>query len=192
MSDDMTGTTDSSDLEPGTTASESTQLLVELRRLWKSQFEHAQAQWQRALPFADYLVDRWQRARLLGFGEGASIYDSVLVLGDVSVGRDTWIGPFAILDGSGGLTIGDNCSISAGVHIYTHDTVDWAISGGEAPAAKESVVIGDRCYLGPNCIISKGVTIGDRCVIGAQSFVNRDAPAGSKIWGTPARVVGKV
>src|ERR1019366_8652869 len=66
----------------------------------------------RSLPFADLLFDRWERAKMLGFGEGTSVYDSTHVFGDVQVGKNTWIGPFTILDGSGGLTIGDNCSIS--------------------------------------------------------------------------------
>lgn len=44
------------------------------------------------------------------------MYNNVLVLGRVKVGRNTWIGPGCILDGSGGdLQIGDWCSISAGV-----------------------------------------------------------------------------
>src|SRR4051812_27659331 len=69
-------------------------------------------QHKRAVPFADALFDRWQKARQLGFGEGTSAYDSCLVLGEVSVGKNTWIGPFTVLDGSGELQIGDNCSIS--------------------------------------------------------------------------------
>jgi acetyltransferase-like isoleucine patch superfamily enzyme len=144
-------------------------------------------QWNRSLPFGDYIVDRWQKAAALGFGEGASIYDSALILGDVKVGKNTWIGPFTILDGSGGLEIGDYCSISAGVQIYTHDTVQWATSGGTLQAEREPVRIGSRCYIGPNVIISKGISIGDGCVIGANSFVNRDVPSGMKAWGTPAR-----
>ena len=59
----------------------------------------------------------------------------MLVIGDVKVGSHTWIGPNVILDGSGGgLEIGDYCSIDAGAQIYTHDTVMWAISGGQVPA----------------------------------------------------------
>ena len=85
----------------------------------------------RSLPFADGRFDRWERAKRLGFGEGASIYDSSCIFGEVRAGVKTWIGPYTILDGSGGLvSIGDYCSISAGVHIYTHDTVHWALSGG--------------------------------------------------------------
>lgn len=115
------------------------------------------------------------------------------MLGDVNVGKHTWIGPFTVLDGSGGgLTIGDYCSISAGVQIYTHDTVEWAISGGTYAPARASVSIGSRCYIGPNVIISKGIAIGDRCVIGANSFVNKDIPSGMRAWGTPVECCWEV
>lgn len=151
------------------------------------------ANYSRTLPIGDYLSDRWEKAKFLGFEEGTSIYDSSLVFGDVSVGKNTWIGPFTILDGSGGnLSIGKNCSISAGVQIYTHDTVERSISGGRARAATGKTFIGSDCYIGPNTIIQKGVTIGDHVVIGANSFVNKDIPSFSKAYGTPCKVVGKV
>jgi hypothetical protein len=71
---------------------------------------------------ADYLVDRWDKARMLGFGEDISAYDSCLVIGDVKVGKGCWIGPFAILDGYGGLTIGDCCTISEAWFVGTKPT----------------------------------------------------------------------
>ena len=147
-------------------------LLEDLRRLYARQTANVQREWNRSLPLADYIVDRWSKAQALRFGDGTSIYDSSVTLGDVKVGRNTWIGPFTVLDGSGGLEIGDYCSISAGVQIYSHDTVKWATSGGAVQAERAPVRIGNRCYIGPNSIISKGVTIGDGCVIGANSFVN--------------------
>jgi len=168
------------------------ELLEELRSLMGQQQQQIRERWNRSLPFADYIVDRWQKAKDLGFGDGSSIYDSSLVLGAVSVGKNTWIGPFTVLDGSGGLVIGEHCSISAGVQIYTHDTVMWAVSGGIKPVEKASVHIGNRCYIGPNTIISKGITIGDGCVIGANSFVNKDIPSGKKACGSPARCYNEV
>src|SRR5207247_1867240 len=39
----------------------------------------------RSLPFGDAMFDRWERARRLGFGDRASIYDSALVFGPVEV-----------------------------------------------------------------------------------------------------------
>jgi len=106
------------------------ELRAELERLhWDRQREMLE-QWNRSLPYGDGMVDRWQRAKFLGFGDGTSIYDSAVVIGDVKVGEKTWIGPSTVLDGSGGLTIGSCCSISAGVQIYTHDSIKWALSGG--------------------------------------------------------------
>ena len=119
------------------------------------------------------------------------MYDNVLVLSEVKVGRNTWIGPGCILDGSGGgLEIGDWCSISAGVQIYTHNTVNRSISLGEKPVDYASTKIGHGVYIGPNAIIQMGVTIGDRAVIGANSLVNRNIPPGAKAFGSPARIRG--
>lgn len=145
----------------------------------------------RHVPAGDHLIDRWARAKEMGFGEGTSIYDSALVIGDVVVGDETWIGPFVVLDGSGGLKIGNNCSISAGVQIYTHDSVAWAISGGVRDVARAPVEIGDACYLGPNVIVQKGVVIGNGSIVGANSFVRVSVPPGSFVAGNPAKVLGQ-
>jgi acetyltransferase-like isoleucine patch superfamily enzyme len=166
-------------------------LLEMLKKVWLDRFRVTQQEFDRSLPFADYIVDRWEKARLLGFGEGSSIYDSALVLGDVTVGRHTWIGPSTILDGSGGpLVIGDHCSISAGVQIYTHDTVNRSLTGGRAPIDKGSTKIGSNCYLGPNVVVERNITIGDGVVVGANSLVTKDIPPGKKAFGTPCRIVG--
>ena len=163
-------------------------LYKKLVRLWQALRRDTDSQWGRTLPWGDYIVDRWEKARQLGFGEGASIYDSALVIGDVKVGQQTWIGPHTVLDGFGGLEIGDWCSISAGCQIYSHDTVAWALSAGEVGPERESTRIGSRCYLGPNTVVAKGVTVGDGCVIGANSLVTHDVPSGSKAFGNPCRV----
>lgn len=165
------------------------ELLDRLKAFWIRRRDEVDGQFKRTLPFGEYVVDRWEKARALGFGEGASIYDSALVFGDVSVGARTWVGPFVILDGTGHLTIGANCSISAGAQIYTHDTVEWARTGGEAPYEHAPTRIGDNCYIGPNAVIAKGVTIGSGSVIGAMSLVLADVPANSKAVGAPARVL---
>src|SRR5205085_2210279 len=115
------------------------------------------------------------------------------VYGPVSVGANTWIGPGVVLDGSGGgLVIGDWCSISAGVHVYTHDTVLRSLSSGRRPRSTGPVRIGDACHVGAQSVIVRGVTVGDRCVIGANSFVNRDVPDRAVVGGSPARPLGMV
>lgn len=145
----------------------------------------------RSLSFGDYISDRWEKARYLGFGEGTSIYDNVLILGDVKIGSNTWIGPNCILDGSGAeLIIGDYCSISAGVQIYTHNSVDWSLSGGKKKLATNKTLIGNNCYIGPNSIIAMGSVLEDMCVVGALSFVNgKHIKSKTKAYGIPARII---
>lgn len=144
----------------------------------------------RVLPLADYFVDRWDKARLLGFGEGSSVYDSSLVIGDVKAGKNCWIGPFTIIDGSGGLEIGNDCTFSAGVHVYTHDSIGSTLHG--TPIERSPVKIGNQVYVGPHSVIARGVTIGDRVLIGANSLVSADVPSGKKVAGNPARILGDV
>jgi acetyltransferase-like isoleucine patch superfamily enzyme len=161
------------------------QTLVELlRRAHLETDEALRQRFDRSLPFADGLFDRWERAKRLGFDAGASVYNSALVYGDVKVGENTWIGPYTLLDGSGGeVSIGAFCSISAGVHIYTHDTIMWALSGGRLEKRTGSVQIGDCCYIASQCIIAPNVTVGRQCVVAANSFVNRDVPDRSIVIG---------
>jgi len=171
----------------------SEQLSALLQQLYTEQDEQLRARYQRSLPLADGLFDRWERARRLGFGEGTSIYHSACVFGDVAVGAKTWIGPGAMLDGSGGkLTIGSFCSISAGVHIYTHDTVLWALSGGSLPHRQGAISIGDCVYIGAQCVIAAGVQIGDKCLISANSLLIDNVPSGTIVGGTPAKSIGTV
>ena len=65
-------------------------------------------------PFTEDITD-WKKGKFLFGGENITIYDSSTVAGEVKVGDNTWIGPYTALDGTGGLTIGNNCSISSGV-----------------------------------------------------------------------------
>jgi len=163
-----------------------------LRGLYQRLRTTTRERWHRDLPFDELLNDRWERAASLGFGDGTSIYHNSYVYGDVTVGEGTWIGPFTLLDGSGGLSIGDHCSISAGVHIYTHDTVRWALSGGQAEPERAPVRIEGCSYIGSQTVVTKGVTIGHHSVIGSCSLVNRDIPPYSIAFGVPCRRAGSV
>jgi acetyltransferase-like isoleucine patch superfamily enzyme len=164
-------------------------LLESLRAFWRRRRREVDERFHRTLPLADYVVDRWEKARELGFGEGSSIYDSSLVFGDVVVGENVWIGPFTVLDGSGGrLEIGAGSTIGPGAQVYTHDTQGRTLSGGEAPTAGAATRIGSNCHIGPGVVVAMGVTVGDRVAIGPNSVVLKDIPSDSTAFGVPCRV----
>jgi acetyltransferase-like isoleucine patch superfamily enzyme len=164
-----------------------------LERAAAARAEELRARFNRSLPFGDAMFDRWERARRLGFGEGTSIYDSACVFGDVSIGANVWIGPWVMLDGSGGgLRIGDYVSVSAGVQIYTHDTVHWALSGGVIAPRQAPVSIGSCVYIGAQAIIARGVSVGQKSVIAANALVLDDVAEGTIVAGAPAAPIGHV
>jgi acetyltransferase-like isoleucine patch superfamily enzyme len=164
-----------------------------LEKLYDLKAKFFLSRYRRLVPFGDMISDRWKKASMLGFGEGTSVYDSSLVLGDVKVGKNTWIGPQTILDGfSAPLSIGDYCSISAGVQIYTHNTVKWAVTGGAHKNENAPVTIGSYVYIGPQTIISKGVNIGEHVIVGAFSYVDKSIDDFSVAWGQPAIILGRI
>ena len=115
------------------------------------------------------------------------------IIGDPVIGAGTWIGAFTLIDGSGGLEIGEGCDISSGVHIYTHSSARRCVSGRRfAQVERQPVKIGDRVFIGANAVVNMGVTIGDESVVGAGAVVTRDVPPRTIVGGVPARRIGEV
>ena len=154
--------------------------------------ETLKVNYKRVLPRFELLNDRWEKATQLGFEQGANIYDSSYVFGDVQVGEKTWIGPFTVLDGTGKLSIGAYCNISSGVQIYTHSSVNWVLTRGNAEYQHASTTIEDCVYIGSQSIIDKGVHIGAHSIVAANSYVNKSFDAYSVIAGTPAKKIGHI
>lgn len=113
-------------------------------------------------------------------------------VGEPVIGAGTWIGPFCLIDGSGGLEIGAGCDISAGVHIYTHSTARRCVTGRAVDTDRAPVRIGDRTFIGANSVVLAGVTIGSGCIVGAGSVVTHDVPDEACVAGNPARLLGRV
>lgn len=112
-------------------------------------------------------------------------------VGEVAVGDGCWVGAFTVLDGSGGLTIGRGCDISAGAQIYSHSTVRRVVADGTADVERAPTAIGDHVHVGAGAVILMGAQIGDHCVIGAGAVVAQFVvvPPWSLVVGIPGRVV---
>ncbi len=164
--------------------------LVELKNILDNKTKN---KYNRLNPFSENLFN-WNEKSTKWFGKdkNITIYDSTTLAGDIEIGKNCWIGPFCSLDGTGGLNIGANCSISAGTHIQSHDSVRWALSGGVNDYEYKSIHIGNNCFVGVNCIIVAGVSIGDRCLVAAGAVVTKSFENNSIIAGIPAKQIGKI
>ena len=112
------------------------------------------------------------------------------LVGSPTIGDGCWIGAFTVIDGSGGLTIGPGCDVSAGAQIYTHSTVGRVLREGAGAVDRAPTTIGAHVHVGAGAIILMGCTIGHHSVIGAGAVVPQftEVPPWSVVVGVPATV----
>lgn len=111
--------------------------------------------------------------------------------GSIAIGKNSAVNAYCVLQGNGGITIGDSTLIAAHVQIFSanhvFDAIDTRIeSQGET---KIGVKIGNDVWIGAGSIILDGVSIGDGVVIAAGSVVTTNVPERSVVAGVPARVI---
>lgn len=112
------------------------------------------------------------------------------IVGEPEIGVGCWIGAFTVIDGSGGLTIGEGCDISAGAQIYTHSTVRRVLSERSEGIDRAATTIGAHTHIGAGAIVLMGSTVGDHCVVAAGALVPQHTviPPWSIAVGIPARI----
>lgn len=142
--------------------------------------------------FISGVMSDLERARLLGFPEGCKIRENAKVIApeNLKLGKYVWIGEGAILDASGGLTIGDYSQIGLYTLVWSHTSRDQAISG-ETSVSRSKIVrkptkIGNRCFIGGPSVIYPGVTIGDRVTVLPMSVITHDIKDDEIVSGAPA------
>ncbi len=116
---------------------------------------------------------------------------TAVVVGDVVLEEDVNIWYGAVLRGdSGQIRVGrrtniqDNCV----VHEKTVIGADCTIGHG---AIVHGCIVGDGCLIGMGAVILDGAVLGEGCLVGAGALVTgkTNAPAGSVLLGSPAKVV---
>lgn len=112
--------------------------------------------------------------------------------GKIIIGRSSYIGGLSTIQASEGMSvvIGNDCSISHNVRIYTKtDVADSDFSIKPVPTKFGNVIVKDNCWIGANVFINPGVVIGENSVVGANSVVTKNIPS-YQIWGgVPARLI---
>src|SRR4030043_898810 len=92
------------------------------------------------------------------------------ILGNPDIGEGTWIGYNCVIESvNAKVSIGKNCSIASGVHIYTHSTHKLVTEGNTKLVG--AVTIGDNVAIGANSVIMYDVFIGESVDIPALTLI---------------------
>lgn len=128
----------------------------------------------------------------ISIGNGVTINRYAMIQADrggVTLGNRVEINNFTIVNGTGGVEIGDDTLIGPGVKIISYQHKYSAVDKiRNQETIGKPIVIGRDVWIGSNAVIMAGVTIGDGAVIGAGAVVNRDVPANAVMTGVPATV----
>lgn len=130
--------------------------------------------------------------------ETAFIHPQACVTGNVSIGKNVYVGPGAAIRGDWGeIIIEDGCNIQENctIHMFPGTTVLLKQSAHIGHGAIiHGGTIGKNCLIGMNAVVMDNVILGDECIVGALSFVPADKkiPKRKLIVGNPAKVIKDV
>lgn len=113
------------------------------------------------------------------------------VTGQVTLGKGVNIWYNAVLRGDeGAITVGEDTNIQDCAVLHEETVVGRGCTIGHG-AIVHGCTVGDNVLIGMGAIVLNGAKIGDDCIVGAGALVTgkMDAPAGSMILGSPAKVI---
>lgn len=113
--------------------------------------------------------------------------------GQVTIGDDSYVGAFTVLNGLGGLKIGKNALIGGHCYIVAgnHEHSDLTRPINQQGFISEGIVIGNNVWLGAGVKIMDGVTIGEGCIVAAGAVVTSNTEPFSIVGGVPAKLISK-
>ena len=129
--------------------------------------------------------------KLRASDESVLICEGARVAGDVTLGRGVNVWYNAVLRGDeGAIVVGEDTNIQDGVILHEETRVGKGCTIGHN-AIVHGCTVGDNVLIGMGAVVLNGAKIGDNCIVGAGALVTgrMDAPAGSMILGSPAKVV---
>ena len=123
--------------------------------------------------------------------ENALICDGAKVMGDVTLGKGVSVWYNAVIRGDdGAIVVGDDTNIQDCAVLHEETTIGRGCTIGHG-AIVHGCTVGDNTLVGMGAIVLNGARIGNDCIVGAGAVVTgkMDAPDGSMILGSPAKVV---
>lgn len=123
--------------------------------------------------------------------ETVYIAPNAVVVGDVKLGNDVNIWYGAVLRGDAGtITVGAGTNVQDNAVLHEQTTVGEYCTIGHG-AIVHGCIVGNNCLIGMGSVVLNGAVLGDNCVVGAGAVVTgkMNAPAGSVLLGSPAKIV---
>lgn len=116
----------------------------------------------------------------------------------LDIGDHVYIGPFNLVDASGGLHIGEGVQITTHCALLTHSSHHALRRAGrrywgaaEPPGfVRAATHIGAYSFIGPHSVVAPGTRIGRGVLVRGGSYVRGDVPDFAVVGGRPARVLG--
>ena len=131
-------------------------------------------------------------------GKETYVSESALVIGDVRVGNNCYIGHGVILRGDyGTIEIGDGSAVEEGVVIHAPPGQTCRI-GNKVTLGHGAIIhsssIGDLVVIGMGAVVSIGAEVGERSIIaeGAIVKMRQELPSGVVAAGNPAKIIREV
>ncbi len=126
------------------------------------------------------------------------IHPQAAVTGNVIIGKNVYVGPFAAIRGDWGqIIIEDGCNVQENctIHMFpgTQTILKESAHIGHG-AIIHGAVIGKNCLIGMNAVIMDEVELGDECIVGALSFIKNKEKFDKRslIIGNPAKKIREV
>lgn len=126
------------------------------------------------------------------------VHPQAVVTGNVTIGKNCYIGPGAALRGDWGeIVVEDGCNIQENCTVHMFPGVTVVLEAG-AHIGHGAIVhgarIGQNAMIGMNAVIMDDAVIGAGSIVGALSFVKagEQIPERSLVVGNPAKVIRQV
>ena len=122
--------------------------------------------------------------------EDAKIARQSVVIGDVTIGRDSCVLHYAVIRGDDApIVIGEESNVQENCTIHVSRNMPVHI-GNNVTVGHNACMIGDRTLIGMGAVVLDGARIGKDCIIGAGSLVTKNTviPDGSLVMGSPAKI----
>ena len=119
------------------------------------------------------------------------IAEGAVVVGDVTLAKGVSVWYNAVIRGDEApIEVGENTNIQDGAFLHARAVVGSNCTVGHC-AIVHGCTVGNHTLIGMGAILLDGAKIGDHCIVGAGALVTGklDAPAGSMVLGSPAKVV---